>query len=179
MANDPYQAREEERQSLFPAHEGPSFCSRPTPVVPLNPHALEHESARPRQSTPSVRPSDRPTFVPDDYIEPRLESPPTVTVEGPTPLDGEDPVAAAAGAPGATTGLSLSPSAAPIPPPLPTADTAPPRARSGARVFFARLLFVVLFGAVGTLLACAFKPQFAGALERVRGVSTTVKPNAN
>jgi hypothetical protein len=178
MANDSYQAREDERTSGFPAHEGPSFCSRPTPVVPLNPHTLERESARPRQSTPSVRPSDRPTFVPDDYIEPRLESPPSVTIDGPTPLEGEDAAASAEAATAALPPLSLSPSVVPVPPPLPKAETTRAASRSGGRLFFARFLFIVLFGAVGTLLAYAFKPRLAGALEHVRAGGTSVRANA-
>jgi hypothetical protein len=168
MANDPHETREHEKQSLFPAREGPSFCSRPTPVVPANPDlcAADHDAERApgRASMPSVRPSDRPTYVPADYVEPRLESPPTLTIGEPTPIDGaleETAPAATSGVPGAAA-----------PPPLPAAAPAPSlppiRVRRG-RVHFARFLFVVLFGGVGALLSYAFKPQLAGAIEQLRG----------
>jgi hypothetical protein len=186
MAKHLQRAKVDERQSVFPAAEPASFCSRPTPVVPANPdlgedEPSEHESNMPeppaRASVSSVRPSDRPTFVPDDYVEPRLESPPSVTIDGITPLDGADEAAPAESP--AHVGLAAA-GEHPAPllvPPITTAltrsdeTTAPPRASRG-RLAFARVLFILLFGSVGTLLGYAFKPQVAAALEQMRGASS-------
>jgi hypothetical protein len=171
---------------VFPAAEPASFCSRPTPVVPANPELCadepstgERDSVRPaaRPSVPSTSISDRPTFVPDDYIEPRLESPPSVTFGEEPPSD----VLLAPAAPIATPELAPRP----MPPPLPIAPATPaahavtlrPRARS-PRVLFARVLFVVLFGAVGSLLGYAFRPELAHGLGRLRAgapATTSVK----
>ncbi len=175
---------------MFPAEEPASFCSRPTPVVPANPdlgedeprenEPGENESSTPeppaRASVSSVRPSDRPTFVPDDYVEPRLESPPSVTIDGIAPLESGDEAAPADSQ--AFVGLAAA-GEHPGPlllPPLTTAlsrldVTAPPRAPRG-RLAFARVLFILLFGSVGTLLGYAFKPQVAAALGQMRGTSS-------
>jgi hypothetical protein len=177
MANKLHHARVEERDSVFPTREGPSFCSRPTPVVPANPELIANDE-RPDAGThlPSTRPSDRPTFVPDDYVEPRIESPPVVTVGDPTPLDGSDETFPAELATNRTESGVI-----PVPAPalvavaeVPTLKPAEGQSYAGSgrgRVYFSRLLFVVLFGAVGTLLGYAFKPQFEGALEQLRGSS--------
>jgi hypothetical protein len=182
MVSNRLGARTEVPHSVFPAAEPASFCSRPTPVVPANPDLYadeqsadeqrtdERDSVRPaaRPSVPSNSISDRPTFVPDDYIEPRRESPPSVTF-------GEEPPSGALLAPASpleTPGLG----GRLVPPPLPIAAATPPahavtvrpRARS-PRVLFARVLFVVLFGAVGSLLGYAFRPELAHAFGRLRG----------
>lgn len=162
---------------MFPAAEPSSFCSRPTPVVPANPElcdndesAHEHATERPaaRPSAPPGSISDRPTFVPDDYMEPRRESPPCVTIEEETARD--EPLAPAS--------LVDPPLLLPrrLPPPLPVAPAAAaaraltvPPSTGHRRVLFARVLFVVLFGAVASLLSFAFRPELAHALGQLHG----------
>ena len=161
---------------MFPAAEPTSFCSRPTPVVPANPElcdkgesAHEHATERPaaRPSAPPGSLSDRPTFVPDDYIEPRRESPPRVTIEEETAPD--EPLEPASLVETPLFARRLPP---PLPVPAPAAAaralTVPPSTRH-RRVLFARVLFVVLFGAVASLLSFAFRPELAHAFGRLHG----------
>lgn len=169
---------------MFPALEPASFCSRPTPVVPANPELGDDEAsddeanapeAPARPSFSSVRPSDRPTFVPDDYVEPRLESPPSVTIDGIASLEGADEAAAPESQALAGLAASAEGPALLLAPPITTGPnrsdvTAPPRA-ARPRLAFARVLFILLFGGVGTLLAYALKPQVAAALEQMRGTN--------
>jgi hypothetical protein len=128
-------------------------------------HASERPAARP--SVPSSSISDRPTYVPEDYIEPRRESPPSLTIEE-APASEPFEMARLAEAPAT--------SARRLPPPLPVAQpaaearaaTLPPRTR-GRRVYLARALFFVLFGAVGSLLGYAFRAELAHVVGQVHG----------
>ncbi len=173
MPRNQLEPRTEAPHSIFPAAEPSSFCSRPTPVVPANlelcahdettrGHASERPAARP--SVPSGSISDRPTYVPEDYIEPRRESPPSLTIEEAAE---SEPFEIAEAPPT---------SARRIPPPLPVAQpaaearaaTLPPRTR-GRRVYLARALFFVLFGAVGSLLGYAFRAELAHVVGQAHG----------
>jgi hypothetical protein len=169
MRRNQLEARTESPHSVFPAAEPASFCSRPTPVVPANPELHAGAEAAPPSERPAARPStpsgsisDRPTFVPDDYIEPRRESPPSVTIE-------EEP----ASQPRESARLLD----APPPSPHPSLPVAPPAAAARAvtlaprtrrrRVYLARALFCVLFGAVGSLLGYAFRSELTQAGARL------------
>jgi hypothetical protein len=188
--------------------------------VPANPELYRddqsgtYESVRPaRPPAPSASFSDRPTYVPEEYAEPRLESPPSVTIDetdadteahgmtsrtetlAPAPPRLSAPRAPAPARPAAPPHAAPAPliAEAPLdsqdliatdrppamPPPLITTPgapaaptvfvtqdaTIPPRAR-GPRAW-SRILFVVLFGGVGSLLGYAFRPELAHALVKL------------
>ena len=136
----------------------------------------QHDSERPaaRPPFPSASISDRPTFVHDDYVEPRLESPPSVTVEEVASDETLEPA---------------SPLETPVrfTPPMPSPQFAAPSAPHAATVRqrarrkhtrFAPLLFVLFFVAVGLLLDYACRPELALALGHLRGgehATTSVK----
>lgn len=162
MSDETQQARKrvESPPSFFPAAEAPSFCSRPTPVVPANDDlrsfgSLDAEGSGPRAiATPSSRPtvgpgelepvrviaSDRPTVAPDEVLAQIFER--------------------------ATIGTPV-PAPAVSPPDVTVAPTATPR-RSRGRALAARALFTVLFGGVLGLLGYAVRPQLMHAVDVVR-----------
>jgi hypothetical protein len=171
MPNDPEHAEKSRSHSFFPAAEGPSFCSRRTPVVPARDdlRTFELERARAEASgtlrIPEVSQSSRPTYVPDepmDVIEAMADSGPIVTVATPSVL--ELPRA---------MDFESKPPTIPAPPLTPRDFAAFQQpmdetvARRG-RAIFARFLFVLLFSAVAMLLGYAFKPQLAGTYARAQ-----------
>jgi hypothetical protein len=174
MPNDPEHAVKSSSHSFFPTAEAPSFCSRRTPVVParddLRTFELEHAraDASGAQRIPEVSESSRPTYVPDepmDVIETMADSGPIVTVA--TPLVLEVPRVA---------DFESKPPTIPAPPLTPSGSAASPRPmeepdpvglpRRRGRAIFARVLFLMLFGGVASLLGYAFKPQLADAYAR-------------
>lgn len=164
MSDESQQARKraEATPSFFPADEAPSYCSRPTPVVPANDDlrsfgregVVDAEGSGPRAiGTPSSRPtvgpgelepvrviaSDRPTVAPDEVLAEIFER---ATIGTPIPAPGLEP-------PNVTA------------PPKMT-----PRGRRRALASYA--LFGVLFGGVLGLLGYAMRPRLVHAVDVVR-----------
>jgi hypothetical protein len=163
MPNHPEPARDRISHAFFPPAEAPSFCSRATPLVPARDdlrtfeleRALAEASGTLRISAPGASPSSRPTYVPDEVLDPAAESDPLVTVSTPPALEVPGPLE-----------RPSAPATIPAPPRVsaraaePTASE-PPR-RQG-RALFARALFVLLFGGVATLLGLAYKAKLVDA----------------
>jgi hypothetical protein len=159
-------------RSIFPP-EAPSFCSRPTPVVPartdLRTFPDEHAAAVPDDDTsaPPTTPSSRPTYVPDDPVAlaTALAAAPTVEVS----FDEAAPLSFT------ETELASGIVARPTPPP-PKLHVAPrlldepahPEERRSMRPLVSRGLFVLLFGAVVALLGYAFRAQLGSAMSQAR-----------
>lgn len=147
----------EATDSLFPPDEAPSYCSRPTPLVPppspelrdygrekfsahaSGTHVIGSDSSRPTIGPGELDPfpytdSNRPTYVPEDVLEEMLER--------------------------ATVGTPI-----PAPPPLPTAVTieAPPRRRASTRQVIARSVGLVALSGMLGFAGYAFQPHLAGA----------------
>jgi hypothetical protein len=169
MPNEPEPAVEISRHSFFPA-EAPSFCSKPTPIVPARDdlRTFDLEAARAEasglQPIPVGSPSSRPTYVPDEPMEAILESGPIVSVQGPSVLE-----------------VPSAPDWESKPPTIPSAPRTPSlefhsppepverSSRGSGRTLFARILFVLLFSGVASLLGYAFKPQLTDALTSAQG----------
>jgi hypothetical protein len=169
MPNKAEPAVESSRHSFFPA-EAPSFCSKPTPLVPARDdlRTFDLEAARAEASglkpVPVGSPSSRPTYVPDEPLAAMFESEPTVSVQAPSSLE----------VPSALDSESKPPTI-PSPPRTPSLDLrSPPEpveqsSRGRGRTLFARVLFILLFGGVASLLGYAFKPQLTNALNSAQG----------
>jgi hypothetical protein len=168
MPNQPEPAGKSSHHSFFPTAEAPSFCSKPTPLVPARDdlRTFDLEAARAEasglQPIPVVSPSSRPTYVPDEPLEAMLDSGPIVSVETPSCLEvPREPE------------WESKPPTIPAPPRTPQLHLqSPPGAgeelpRARGRAIFARALFVLLFGGAASLLGYAFKPQLTDALNRV------------
>src|SRR5688572_5578416 len=148
MPNEAEPAVESSLHSFFPA-EAPSFCSKPTPLVPARDdlRTFDLEAARAEasglQPIPAGSPSSRPTYVPDEPLEAMFESGPVVSVQGPSSLE----------APSAPDWESKPPTI-PSPPRTPSVELRSPAelvghsARGRGRTLFARVLFVLLFSGV-------------------------------
>jgi hypothetical protein len=161
---------------FFPAAEAPSFCSRATPVVPARDdlrtfeleRALAEASGTKRipSASPGASPSSRPTYVPDEVLDPMLESGPMVSISTPPCLE----VPQAVERPSAPATVPAPPRFAPSEP----AEASVQAARPRGRALFARVLFVLLFGGVASLLGYAFKSPLTDAAQRVREVAVPV-----
>ena len=159
MSDDSQQARAriEPASSFFPPAEGPSFCSRPTPVVPasedLRGFGGEHFQQEPSGARAIVTPSSRPTMGPG-------------TLEAYAPISSDRPTLShdqvmAEMIERATVGTPIP--RLPLPPEL--AAVAP---RRRGRKLVARALFTVLFGGALALLGYAFQPRIVAAASHVR-----------
>ncbi len=174
MPNKPEPAGEGPSHAFFPSAEAPSFCSRATPVVParddLRTFELERALAeasgtlRLPSSSPGASPSSRPTYVPDELMDPVVESGPIVSISTPPCLEVPQPFE-----------RPSAPATIPAPPRFAVresdeAPAEPPRGRG--RAVFARVLFVLLFGGVTSLLGYAFKAPLTDAAHQVRAVAS-------
>jgi hypothetical protein len=174
MTNRASTARQNLRSDppFFPDAEGPSFCSRPTPVVPANDDAQQYPTDYPRKASGEFAlgtPSSRPTYCPDDpelNLRRALRSDELLAalLEGATvnpeltPSTATDP-----GLTSSTEPSELEPAAGPLAAPLPESG---PVARP--RRLAARAVFVVLFGGMLMLLGYTFSPHIAAATQTLR-----------
>ncbi len=153
MSDASQQARARSVASFFPP-EAPSFCSRPTPVVPASDDLRGFSGEYPieaRDERTLGNPSSRPTLAPDEVEALALIS---ATRDS---LPHEAIMAEMMQM--ASVGPSVRPlehEEAEAPAPLVPVN---PRRRNAARV-----LFAVLFGAALTLFGYAFQPRISAAL---------------
>src|SRR5688572_21562821 len=154
-----------EEEPAFPAREPPSFCSRPTPVIPAPEDLRQYrsESSRPTAfdgiRPVSARPSSRPTLAPN-----QVEEPPAPSLVAPVIPAPEEPGARASQeAPSIEIGqaVTLEPEAR-YDSELRSATTPP------LRRLLARTLFVFLFAGVSGLLGYAYKTQLTEVSQRVQ-----------
>lgn len=154
--------------SVFPPSEPSSLGSRPTPIVPAS---EELRALGKRSHPPGGVHGHPPALVVDS-------EPPEVIVHSEPPSEGEGPRPSSR--PTASFGPAARPeSAAPSAPgeqqfwqaaPQPNVLSLPPevlpqRPRSRARAIFSKVLFVMLFGGIATLLGYAVKKKIdAGSL---------------
>jgi len=172
-----------ESDSVFPPEEGPSLNSRPTPLVPAS---AELRSLGTRSHPPAVLRSHPPAVAHDDPREMQItqpdglahgKRPEAVTTEPPSPwADGQRPSAR----PTASFGPARNPEqdffeAAPGPPKLSSLPPVRgrPKPRSHARAIFARVLFVMIFAGMATLLVVAIKKKLE--LKKVDSLSAFVR----
>jgi len=151
MSDESQQARAQPVASFFPP-EAPSFCSRPTPVVPPNDdlRGFGDEFPADESGTRSMAsPSSRPTLAPDEVEALALISSSRASIP-------EDVLAEMLER--ASVGPSVRPLESPEsePPPFIPVN---PRRRGAARV-----LFAVLFGGAVALFGFALQPRIAAAL---------------
>jgi hypothetical protein len=152
--------------SFFPDAEAPSYCSRPTPVVPPSDdlRSFGREASDVDGSgliaTPSSRPtagpgelepvmaiaSDRPTFAPDQVLAEMIER---ATIGTPIPPPDVTPPT--------------------VTPPTATSTSMVVPRRGRGRAWGAYALFTVLFSGVLALLGYALRPTLGHAVDVVRG----------
>lgn len=151
MSDESQQARAQPVASFFPP-EAPSFCSRPTPVVPANDDLRGFSGEFPAEESGTrsmASPSSRPTFAPGELEAHALISSSRSSLP-------EDVIAEM------LHRASVGPSVRPLDPPeseAPPFVPVNPRRRGAARV-----LFAVLFGGAVALFGYAFQPRVAAAL---------------
>lgn len=152
--------RVEPTESLFPDTEAPSFCLRPTPLVPPPSDELRdfgREQLSPDTSGTHLlsRPSSRPTVGPGE-LPPFPHSPSRAPADTPDDVLIKTLVCATAAIP------------TPAPPLLASASEAPTRPRRNVRRVVARGILLLLIGGLLGLFGYARAPGLASAVHQLQ-----------